>query len=588
MDKKAQTILSKFSKARTQRQLKDEKWKELDMFDRGEQWERAGNMPPWVPKPVTNYIHLVKTMKRASLAIKNPVGKLRPVSPKDIDSVKNLQNGYEYFWKKADCQQTTRDVIETSRLLGTGISHIYWESTPVKGGTDALYEGEIKTKQIDPSCVYPDPAAYRIDDCRYIHIVEKKPLEWLKKHPKFKDKMKGVTDPGQLVDDETGDIYARDKTAESDDGQIDFHSHYEKYRNSEGGWNYKVTYVAGETVVGEVDPLQPACYPFSVLYCYPQRKDFWGKGDCELILENQKIINKVESIIALLGTHLQNPQTVVDKRSGINPREVGIYGSAPGKVWVSNIRPDMAMTWRQPPPIPPVLFSLAETAAQNIREITGLTEAYMGQSIGSLQTSSGVNALIERSTLRDQDQMFDVEYYLEDFSRKLIMFMTSKQNDTRQIRKEMNGDEEVTQESFVEFRGSDFVGLDFDFFIDISSKAPISRARQKEEANQLLTIQGQYQFDPPVITPQEYINQSEMIHGDRIVNRMNRDEFMSNAKILEQVLMMANEAYQSDVPQQQVVKMSMQMLQQRMQAKEEGVGSANTGSRQMRQAGTPQ
>lgn len=584
--KEAGRILADFEKARTQRQTKDKLWMELDEFDRGEQWKNAAKMPPWVPKPVTNYVHFVKTMKKAGLSLNNPTGKLRPVSPDEIERVRKLQKGYEYAWKKSRSRMTVREVIETSRLLGTGISQIFWQETEVRGGKNALYEGEIGSKQIDPSIFYPDPSAYRIDDCRFIHVVEKKPVEWLKNHPMFAEGMKGVQ-PRNLADQEVGDIYQRDTTAAKDDGMIDFRQHFEKVKSDNGGWNYKVTYLAGEKIIHTIDPLVPNCYPFATLYDFKQRKDFWGLGTCGLILENQKIINKVESIIALIGTQLQNPQTIVHRAAGINPAEVSRYGSAPGKVWESNIPVERAMTWRKPAPIPQQLFALAETAAQNIREISGMTEAYVGQSVGSLQTSSGVNSLIDRSTLRDRDQMVDLEEFIEDYSRILIQFITTKYTETRHIRQEESQQEEVTSDSFVPFRGTDYKGINFDFFLDASSKAPISRQRQKEEANQLLTIQGQYGFDPPVITPQEYIRQSELMNADAIVQRMDRDEMQSDLKILQQVTAMVNEAYQNNLSPQEIAKMSQQMLVQKMQQKQEGVGSANTGQAQLSQQGTP-
>jgi hypothetical protein len=75
-------------------------------------------------------------------------------------------------------------------------------------------------------------------------------------------------------------------------------------------------------------------------------------------------------------------------------------------------QPHKRLQYVDPPQIPQVLFNMLENAKANIREITGLSEAYMGQSVGSLQTSSGVNSLIDRSTMRDRDQMYDIELYM--------------------------------------------------------------------------------------------------------------------------------------------------------------------------------
>src|SRR5699024_8395308 len=102
------------------------------------------------------------------------------------------------------------------------------------------------------------------------------------------------------------------------------------------------------------------------LYDFPQRQDFWGMGTCEVILDNQKLINKVESIMALIGALLQNPQKIVSKSSGINPSEAATYASTPGHVWETNIDIDKSMKWQEPPQIPTSLFNLADQARLNI------------------------------------------------------------------------------------------------------------------------------------------------------------------------------------------------------------------------------
>ena len=87
-----------------------------------------------------------------------------------------------------------------------------------------------------------------------------------------------------------------------------------------------------------------------------------------------------------------------------------------------------------PPQIPQSLFNLYETAKANIREITGLNEAYLGENVGSLQTSQGVNSLIERATMRDRDQLKDLEDAVENITRLLVAFITTKYDAPRFIR----------------------------------------------------------------------------------------------------------------------------------------------------------
>jgi hypothetical protein len=570
--KRSARIHARFQKARQKRQLKDDNWYELDAFDRGDQWSISGkSLPPWLPKPVTNYIHLVKYMKRASLAIENPTGKLRATSPLDIEPIKQLQNVYEFVFQKVKARKTIREIIETGKLLGTGIAQVFWDENAeglggytVQGGTGGQYEGEIKVRQLDPSSVYPDPNAFTIEDCQYIHIVERKPISWLKKHPTFGKNM-GDVESRSASDSERGEIYHRDYNVASSDGEkdglIDFHSHYEKKQNSEGGFDYSVTYLAGEKEVGHIEKLEPNCYPFAIYYDFPQRQDFWGLSTCSFILDNQKIINKVEAIIAMIGALLQNPQKIVYKPSGINPQEMTKYGSEPSRTWVSNVPVSQAVSWMPLPNIPMPLINLLEQAKANIREVTGLTEAYMGQTVGSLQTSSGVSALIERSTMRDRDQMYDVELFVEQLSRLIVKFITTKYTEPRygQI---LRGKQTFEQNpnDFFQFVGRDYADLEFDFHIDVSAKAPITRMRLKEEARELLEIRAQYNPKPEAV--KDFVEASDFVNQDQMIERLDQEILNVRAEQAMQVVEQLHQMMLDNVPKEQAYQQAMQMFAQ--------------------------
>lgn len=583
-------IKARYRAAKNKRQAigMDSKWHTLDKYDIGQQWEN--NTPAWIPKPVTNWIHTVKVTKRAAFAIENPVGQILPLSPEDKDKAQQLQQIYEYEWQRLGATKYMRSAIEDGKLLGTGIVQFYWnENTEVRGGTNGLYEGEVEMRRIDPANFYPDPQAFSLEECRYIHIVERKSLEWLKNHPTFG----GNHEETHSTEDDRGEIYKRDysSSTEGKNDIIDFHTHYEKIQQKEGGFRYRVTYLVGDKIVHTIDDLQPRCYPFAIYRDFPQRHHFWGLSTCSLILENQKIINKVEAIIALIGTHLQNPQRIVNKRSGINPREVARYGSAPGHVFVSNGAPERAITWAQPPPIPEYLFRLMEQAKENIREVTGITESYQGMNVGSLQTSSGVEQLIERATMRDRDQMFEVEEFVEQMTRILLRFITTNYDTERYARFE----NEQGDMDFISYFGTDYQGLEYDFRIDVSAKAPMSRQKMQEEMDRLLEIQGQYGYDPAIVTPEEYMEIAPFSNQvrQRILRRMENERVINNTESLVQVAMMISEAIQSGVPEEEVQQMAMEMVEQREQARKQGIGSAhgndpdaNSGQIQKQQAGT--
>lgn len=581
-------ILEKYKQARNKRQQKDPLWQELDAYDRNDQWDLT-TAPPWLPKPVTNFIHLVKYTKRAALSTDNPTGKLRPVSPDKEVEIDMLNKAFQYTWERIKARKVVRQNIETSKLLGTAIAHVYWEEskegrmgTTVQGDPGYQFEGEMVIREIDPAMFFPDPTAFTIEDCQYIHIVERKPMEWVKKHPLFG---KGLNSQDNIestsASEDRGEIYLRDYTTEAK-GLVDFHSHYEKIANGEGGFTYKCTYLVNDKIVHTIEKLRPNRYPFAILYDFPQRQDFWGMSTCQFLLDNQRIINKVESIIAMIGTLMQNPQKIVSRQSGINPEEIAQYGNLPGFTVAADGDPTRAVHYVTPPQIPTVLFNLLENAKQNIREISGLNEAYMGQNVGSLQTSSGVQSLIERATMRDRDQMYDIELYIEDLSNLIIDFMVTYYETPRMIRVMGQKQDEF---EFVPFEGTKYADIEYDMFIDVSSKAPVTRARESQEAKELLNMQGQYGFPVPAITPQEAIKMMDFSNKDALIKRMDMQEMRNKEQEITQIIGMYEEVRSNGVDEMTAMSMAIQQMQQ-MDEAAKGTGStSNSNNVQMQQQG---
>ena len=96
-ESKKDKILAQYKRAKDHKRDRMETWQELIKFDKGEQWKDLG-LPPFVPTPVTNYIHYVKSMKTAAFAIENPVGKLRAIGSQNIKAVDTLNRVVEGRW----------------------------------------------------------------------------------------------------------------------------------------------------------------------------------------------------------------------------------------------------------------------------------------------------------------------------------------------------------------------------------------------------------------------------------------------------------------------------------------------------------
>lgn len=543
-----QQYYQRFRKAELYKADIVKRWTVLDEFDRGEQWKNVA-VPPWVPKPVTNLIRFVRTLKRANLASAIPKPTFYAEYPEDKDMVNSLQLAHNHVWEKEHLDRLVRLCIDRSLLLGTTIAMVYTDDTFVGGKyfgtgdnrnlTHPLYRGAIKVKRIPNGNFFPDPDAYNLEMCKYVEITEILPINTVKNTKVFRDycQEKGTLDkldnfksPQLEMDSEAdGTIFERDHTPENTnllntpgDYLINVHQHWERYVGEDNKWHVDVSYYIrnSDFFLLRIEDVKPSEYPFAVLYDEPEEQDFWGTSTAMDILENQKIVNKVQQISSILGVLHQNPQKVVLRESGINAQELARTGTLPGKVWTSNV-PNPVETI-EPMQIPKELFDLDDRTQKNIKDTVGVNEAYTGQSVGSLTTSTGVSDLIDRATIRDKDKMVEIDCFVERLSSLICQFIIHKWDKARQIASvQPNGDVQYRKWEPLDDTAKE--NLEWRIKSDVYAKAPSTQATRRQQANQLLQVQAQGNFSPAVITPEEYIRMMEFDLSADILKRMDAD-----------------------------------------------------------------
>jgi hypothetical protein len=327
-------------------------------------------------------------------------------------------------------------------------------------------------------------------------------------------------------DDASGDIYDRPTNKDSEHGEGDemctVHIHWERYRNENGAWQVDCSYFLWNTdfLLYRVEDFKPSILPFAVCYDEEEDNSFWGTSTAMDMLENQKIINKTAQAASIIGTLHQNPQKVVLRDSGINAAEMSRTGTLPGKVWTSNVPNAVEMI--QPPDIPKGLFEIEDRMKNDIKDMAGITEAYTGQSVGSLTTSTGVDSLIERSSIRDRDKSIQIDDFVEQLSNLIINFILVYWTEPRPIMtRKKNGDAEFDEWTPVPPTVID--NLEWRTRSDVYAKAPMTAASKSQQADNLMQLQGQFQFDPPIITPEEWIEMKDFPNKEDILSRMQDD-----------------------------------------------------------------
>jgi hypothetical protein len=555
------------------RQRKDGTWKELDSFDRGDQWNDKGSMPSWIPKPSSNYINHVKKLKTGELIIDDYLGELKPLAPEQADNIFLLQKSYEQLWEKLNVRFKIVDVVQASRLLGTGILYVGWDENYIGGTRNHLYQGEIMITPIEPSTFFLDPQAFELEEALYCGTYTRTTVDHIKADAsiekeakkKFVENRKNNQYAGE--DQATrGEIYARDYSSYQED-VVDLITFYEKEANEDGGFSINVTYIADGIILKEVKGIKPNVFPFVILRQHNARQDFWGISDCQLILPNVKMINKVQSIIGTIATLYQNPQKIVYEGAGIDPRIVSKYGNAYGLVYLSK-HPDLQNVIRnvEVSEIPMALMSYIEFLKRDIQEFTGLTDIATGKGSGSLQTSGGVQSLIERSLVGNQSEYVAFEKFLEKLSYMIITLAIEYYTDDRLMRmkaEDPNGDVEY---EYIPFTAEFFKEIAWDFSIDITQKLKHTEQSNQEKMRMLAEWQLQYSPDISIVTPEDMIKAFNPANRDVILARIEQErqqKSMENAQMIAQTIMQAMEQIQ--VQQMQMEQAQAQAMPQPME-----------------------
>jgi hypothetical protein len=566
----------------------DQKWKELDAFDRGEQWSIAGQMPSWIPKPSSNYISKIKRYKTGNLILEDYLGELKPLSPETEPQVWLLQRFYEQLWDKLNIKHEVIDVVRTSRLLGTGILYVGWDEAYIGGTRGHLYQGEILVKEIEPSTFFVDPTAFDLEEALYCgtyvrtteeHILMDPTIE--KKYKKqFKDQRRGYASISDAED--RGEIYYnRDFDSWQYDHVVDLVTYYEKIPNDNGiGYTIQVSYIADGVLVKQIEELKPNNFPFILLHQHKQRMDFWGISDCQLILPNVKMINKVQSIIGTLATLYQNPQKVVYEGSGIDPRIVSKYGNAFGLVLLSK-SPDLrnAITNIQPSEIPGALLSYIEFLKQDIEDFSGINKFASGQSSGSLQTSQGVSSMIQRSLVGEQDEYLAFERFLEKVSNAMLQNAIEYYTDDRVMRMKDNDPNHGFEYEYVPFNADEFRDIAWDFTIDISQKLKNTDQNKQQIMQMLSEWQLQYSPEVPLVTPEDIVKAFNPPNRDAILARIQQQEQQQSYDQAAQITQAIMQAMQQGQPPEVIAEIVFNMLNPQDQ---DGIGDV-----QQRQQGLP-
>jgi hypothetical protein len=301
-------------------------------------------------------------------------------------------------------------------------------------------------------------------------------------------------------------------------------------------------------------------------------------SDSQLILPNVKMINKVQSIIGTLATLYQNPQKIVFEGAGIDPRIISKYGNAFGLVYLSK-SPDLANVIRnvEVADIPQTLLAYIEFLKNDIEDFTGMTDFATGQNSRSVQTSGGIQSMIERSLVGDQDEYVLFEAFIEKLSYMLLLNAVEYYTDNRVMRMKSEDPNNDAEYEYIPFNAGEFANIAWDFSLNIVNKIRNTQESKQQVMQMLSEWQLQYSPDIQIVTAEDIVKAFNPSNRDVILSRIKQETEQRSFEKASAIAQQSMQAIQSGYTPEMVAEMVYELLnpqQQKLgdvQKKQEGL-----------------
>ena len=517
-----------------------ERMRMLDGTDRGKMWDviRA-RFPKYQLTPDSNWVNYIKENIVASIYTTGRYASLMPRSDDDAKYVVEFNSALETIWDniKADYYQFLAG--ERAALLNIGVTMVGWDKNLVGGTKNYWYKGDIKFKNIDPMKFRRDPYADVFDNSEFCYYFDDYSLEIIKSKEIYKERLQEIEkNIGKLAAfGEIEQFPAATERAKGADSKSNYHRltyYYTIYTddsksNKDGYKICEIHLLDDQYVLYCNQDLKPRMFPFAVLYCNDPAGDLVGASEPAKQFQSNLTYNLLNSIYATHAYKAQRPPRFVNAASGINLRQFAKYGNDADKTFIVNGDATTAVHYAQFPQLPPELLQVKQDLGNDIKECSGIDAVYAGKKTNSIQTTGGMDALMESTTQRDNQKIFLYEEYTKRLT-ELVVNNLVIYGDKRSYTVK----DPITQQiKTIQF---DFPEIDddvrFRYSLDIQSYLPRNKTRLSAIANMLLEKQAQYKPDPEIITVEEWLLMQDIPFKDMIFKRMG---IQRNTQITEQV-----------------------------------------------------
>lgn len=513
----------------------------LDGTDRGKLWDTIrAKFPKYQLTPDSNWINYTKENLVASIYTTGRYATLMPKSNADIQFVVEFNSALETIWDNIMAEYYQFKAGERAALLNIGITQVGWDKNLIGGTKNYWYQGDIKFKNIDPMKFRRDTYADVFDNSDYCYYYDDYSLTMIKSKEIYKKRMSeiekaiGKLQSNGVLSDIVPANTDRQKTNTTTTNYHKLTYFYLKYavdaKEAKEGFKIAEIHLLDDQYVLYCNPdLKPRMFPFAVLYCNDPAGDIVGASEPAKIFQSGLTYNLLNSIYATYAYKAQRPPRFVNAGSGINIRQFAQYGNDADRTFIVNGDATKAVHYAEFPTLPAELLTVKQDLGRDIRDCSGIDEIYAGKNTGSIQTTGGMDTLMEATSQRDNQKILLYEMYSKRLT-ELVVNNLIEFGDKRTYTI-LDPITQQSKEVVLDFPEVDD-DIRFRYTLDIQTYLPKNKARLATIANMLLEKQAQYKPDPEIITVEEWLLMQDIPFKDMIFKRMG---IQRNTTITEQV-----------------------------------------------------
>jgi hypothetical protein len=483
-----------------------------ERFKAGDQWAPVTKATKDFPRPVINVIRYIENHKISSV-INDPIKMLFNADDEDeqdqmSEVAAELFSAYSSTeWENVHQDELNEDAMEQAADLGAGIYHYFWDGSTITG-KKRLVSGKLCGEILDPlNVVVGNPQCVTTQPQPYILIFSRRDIQDIKDEAKVNG-IKQV-DIDMITPDNEDSNRSYDTTVHEVQKKSTVLTVYWKELNGVKTTVHLMK-VCGNTIIQKpIDTLR-TLYPIVKINWYKRSKCWYGQGETEGLINNQKSVNYMVAMQMKSAEAVGMPKLML-KAGATN------WNNDPSKAFIDNSgNPAWGAQYLQPSSISPSVPTLVDFLVESLKTLNGASESGTGD-IGSLTNISPTVILSLQAASQVPIESIKKRYKraMKDIGEIWQEFWTTNYNTTRTIMVKkltptidpttgqqaidpMTGQPQTQEiEQPQDFKGTDFANAGLKLKIDVGTCQAYS--------DQLVTMSLDKLFDSKSIDTKTYV-----------------------------------------------------------------------------------